>query len=63
MFIFEDLILQGNAYKDPVLFEVFHIFKVVFRCSSFIKKKKGNILVEYLAFLKFPCMLKVMFLF
>lgn len=25
MFIFEDLILQGNAYKDPVLFEVFHI--------------------------------------
>lgn len=25
MFIFEDRILQGNAYKDPVLFEVFHI--------------------------------------
>lgn len=40
MFIFEDLILQGNAYKDPVLFEVFHIFIVVFRCSSFIFKKR-----------------------
>lgn len=36
MFIFEDLILQGNAYKDPVLFEVFHIFIVVLRCSSFL---------------------------
>lgn len=36
VFIFEDRILQGNAYKDPVLFEVFHIFVAVFRCSSFI---------------------------
>lgn len=35
---FEDLILQGNAYKDPVLFEVFHIFVVVIRCSSLTKK-------------------------
>lgn len=40
MFIFEDLILQGNAYKDPVLLEVFHIFIVVLRCSSIIEKKK-----------------------
>lgn len=31
MFIFEDRILQGNAYKDPVFFEVFYGFIVAFR--------------------------------
>lgn len=56
MFIFEDLILQGNAYKDPVLFEVFHIFIVVFRCSLFIKKKR-NFLVEF-STLKVPFYIK-----
>lgn len=45
MFIFEDWILQSNAYKDAVLFEVFYVFRVPFRWSSFIKK--GNILVEF----------------
>lgn len=61
MFIFEDLILQGNAYKDPVLFEVFHIFIVVFRCSLFIKKKE--IFLCNLALQKFLFTLKIMFLF
>lgn len=36
VFIFEDRILQGYAYKDPGFFEVFQIFIVVFRCSSCI---------------------------
>lgn len=45
MFFFEDRILQGNAYKDPVLFEVFHIFIVVFRCPHSFKKKR-NFLVK-----------------